>query len=76
MGSRRVGGLGWAGVHGSFIGLDQERIWPTKGRRKKVRKLHPGFDGHSAWDEAKSAGLNRQQWRAQCNRHVSLGQLS
>lgn len=72
---RRVGGSGWAGLHGSFIGMGGKRVWPAKAKKRKkkikVKLLHPEFSGYLTLAEARAAGLTSMQWQAQCNQLVA-----
>lgn len=71
---RRVGGSGWAGLHGSFIGIAKKaRSWKSgaKAKKPKIKKVAPGFNGHMTFAEARHAGLTRQQWQKQANDHVA-----
>jgi uncharacterized coiled-coil protein SlyX len=66
-----VGGSGWAGVYGSFIGLAKSATSSKKGKKPKIKKISPSFSGHLTMQEARHAGLTRQQWQKQASQHVA-----
>lgn len=65
--SRRVGGSGWAGVHGSFVGLGGRSC--AKSSKAKGHGLSGGLP--MSLQEARQAGLSIKQWRALANRQVA-----
>lgn len=70
---RRVGGSGWAGLHGSIIGLGKtpsSKKGIKLGKKPKIKRSVPGFSGHMTLQEALHAGLSRKQWQQQANKHV------
>lgn len=69
---RRIGGSGWAGVYGSFIGLRSPINSAGAKPKKKKAKPKPKvadvvFLGHLTFDEAHAAGLSRAKWQHECN---------
>ncbi|WP_343347983.1 hypothetical protein WJT74_05910 [Sphingomicrobium sp. XHP0239] len=71
MKKRRVGGSGWAGLHGSFVGLGRlARGKIEKKRKKKASKKTDKFRGFLTIEKARRAGLSVFQWRAQSNKLV------
>ncbi|SFP07886.1 hypothetical protein SAMN04488060_1311 [Qipengyuania nanhaisediminis] len=69
-GRRRVGGSGWAGVHGSFVGIGKKIGAKTKAGKRKIKRKHPEFSGHLTLQEARHAGLSIRQWRSQSDKTV------
>lgn len=74
MRARRVGGSGWAGLYGSFIGL-RSTMNPAEPKPKKKAKPKPKaaevvFLGHLTLGEARAAGLNHAKWQRECNEIV------
>lgn len=69
-GRRRVGGSGWAGVHGSFVGIGKKIGAKTKAGKRKIKRKHPEFSGHLTLQEARQAGISIKQWRSQSDKIV------
>ena len=67
---RRVGGSGWAGVHGSFVGIGKKIGAKTKAGKRKIKRKHPGFSGNLTLQEARQAGLSIKEWRSQSDKLV------
>lgn len=47
------------------------RARATTGKKPKIKRVVPSFSGHMTLEEARHAGLSREQWQKQANSHVS-----
>lgn len=72
---RRVGGTGWAGVYGSFVGLARGTASQGKPKGAKAKRhgapLVSGEKRYFTLKAASSAGLTLAQWQARTTKDVN-----